>query len=74
MKSVKLYFSLLLSAVMLAVAVPAMAQDVENIDAASVAEDVIVAEGEQLDVVAHVVEEEVVEAVPMYLPSALLMV
>ena len=54
MKSVKLYFSLLLSAVMLAVAVPAMAQEVENIDVAPVAEDVIVAEAEQLDVVAPV--------------------
>ena len=40
MKSVKLYFSLLLSAVMLAVAVPAMAEEVvENIDA-TVAENV----------------------------------
>ena len=63
MKSVKLYFSLLLSAVMLAVAVPAMAQEVENIDVAPVAEDVIAAEAEQLDVVAPVVKEEVVEAV-----------
>ena len=58
MKSVKFYFSLLLSAVMLSVAQPAMAQDVEGATQEATTEQTeAVATAEEAEVVEPVVEE-----------------